>query len=61
MNKTIPIPSRDQITSMQVNTLLGSLATLLPFFAREHNPIQGGAQDGGTQAAPAARMAAAGN
>lgn len=34
MNKTIPIPSREQVTNLQVSTLLGSLATILPFYRR---------------------------
>lgn len=34
MNKTIPIPSREQVTNLQVSTLLSSLATLLPFYRR---------------------------
>lgn len=34
MNKTIPIPSREQVTNLQVSTLLSSLSTLLPFYRR---------------------------
>lgn len=34
MNKTIPIPSCEQVTNLQVSTLLSSLATLLPFYRR---------------------------
>lgn len=34
MNKTIPIPSREQVTNLQVSTLLSSLATLLPFYRK---------------------------
>lgn len=34
MNKTIPIPSREQVTNLQVSTLLSSLATILPYYRR---------------------------
>jgi len=32
MNKTIPIPSREQVTNLQVSTILSSIQTLMPFF-----------------------------
>jgi len=32
MNKVIPIPSREQVTNLQVSTILSSIATLTPLF-----------------------------
>lgn len=34
MQKTIPIPSREQVTNLQVSTLLSSLSTILPYYRR---------------------------
>jgi hypothetical protein len=55
MNKTIPIPSRDQVTQVQIGTVLSSIATLVPFFQliryEDDEAFKNGALDGGTKAA----------
>lgn len=51
MNKIVPIPSRDQVTQVQIGTVLSSLATLHGFVHARLDDIDGGVMDGGTKAA----------
>lgn len=49
--KTIPIPSREQITQQQLSAVLSSIATLIPYFHLDLTDEHGGPMDGGTKAA----------
>jgi hypothetical protein len=55
MNKTIPIPSREQVTQHQIGTVLSSIATLVPFFQliryEDDDSLKDGPLDGGTKVA----------
>lgn len=56
MQKTIPIPSRDQVTQIQIGTVLSSIATLIPLMHTRLDDIDGGAMDGGTKSAVQASL-----
>lgn len=57
--KTVPIPSREQVTQLQLGSILSSIATLLPYFHLSDewdDEKSGGALDGGTKAAVSATL-----
>lgn len=56
MNRTIPIPSRDQVTQIQVGTVLSAIATMIPLIHIRLDDVDGGAMDGGTKAAVSASL-----
>lgn len=51
MNKIVPIPSRDQVTQIQIGTVLSAIATMIPLMHIRLDEVDGGAMDGGTKAA----------
>jgi hypothetical protein len=51
MNKVVPIPSHDQVTQIQIGTVLNAIATMIPLMHLRHDDIDGGIMDGGTKSA----------